>query len=178
MVTNNASYGTKVHTTNNHQNCGCVQTPLQSGNPRIQKRSGRGSSSRTGMSMQWSLCPGGQPLSLLNQGMAAMLTGVCRVPLASVLLLFELTRDYRIILPLMGAVGLSSWIASSSTKENKRAKNDLTLSPASSLVSVLQTNRSSQSLNVPGLAAVSTSNLKSFSSNQDDNGSLQNLTEK
>lgn len=45
-------------------------------------------------------------------GMAATLAGVCQVPLTSVLLLFELTRDYRIILPLMAAVGLSSWVAS------------------------------------------------------------------
>ena len=44
--------------------------------------------------------------------MAATLAGVCRVPLTSVLLLFELTQDYRIVLPLLGAVGLSSWIAS------------------------------------------------------------------
>jgi len=45
-------------------------------------------------------------------GMAATLAGVCKVPLTSVLLLFELTHDYRIVLPLLGAVGLSSWIAS------------------------------------------------------------------
>jgi hypothetical protein len=44
--------------------------------------------------------------------MAATLAGVCKVPLTSVLLLFELTQDYRIVLPLLGAVGLSSWIAS------------------------------------------------------------------
>ncbi|KAL6839843.1 hypothetical protein ACP4OV_029653 [Aristida adscensionis] len=44
-------------------------------------------------------------------GMAATLAGVCKVPLTSVLLLFELTQDYRIVLPLLGAVGLSSWIA-------------------------------------------------------------------
>jgi hypothetical protein len=116
--------------------------------------------------------------NFVQVGMAAMLAGVCQVPLTSVLLLFELTRDYRIILPLMGAVGLSSWIASSSTKKNKRAKNDLTLSPGSSLVSVLQTSQSSQILNVTGLAAGSTSDLKSSSGNQDDNGSLQNVTEK
>ena len=116
--------------------------------------------------------------NFVQVGMAAMLAGVCQVPLTSVLLLFELTRDYRIILPLMGAVGLSSWIASSSTKKNKRAKNDLTLSPGSSLVSVLQTSQSSQIPNVTDLAAVSTSNLKSSSGNQDDNGSLQNVTEK
>lgn len=45
-------------------------------------------------------------------GMAATLAGVCKVPLTSVLLLFELTQDYRIVLPLLGAVGVSSWIAS------------------------------------------------------------------
>lgn len=33
--------------------------------------------------------------------MAATLASVCSVPLTSVLLLFELTKDYRIILPLM-----------------------------------------------------------------------------
>ncbi|KAJ7258822.1 hypothetical protein O6H91_19G008700 [Diphasiastrum complanatum] len=55
-------------------------------------------------------------------GMAAMLAGVCQVPLTSVLLLFELTRDYRIILPLMAAVGLSSWIASSSSPAKKKGE--------------------------------------------------------
>ncbi|XP_058069417.1 chloride channel protein CLC-e isoform X2 [Magnolia sinica] len=55
-------------------------------------------------------------------GMAATLAGVCQVPLTSVLLLFELTQDYRIVLPLLGAVGLSSWIASSQTR-NKEARD-------------------------------------------------------
>ncbi|XP_021300700.1 chloride channel protein CLC-e [Herrania umbratica] len=45
-------------------------------------------------------------------GMAATLAGVCQVPLTAVLLLFELTQDYRIVLPLLGAVGFSSWITS------------------------------------------------------------------
>ena len=45
-------------------------------------------------------------------GMAATLAGVCQVPLTAVLLLFELTQDYRIVLPLLGAVGLSSWVTS------------------------------------------------------------------
>lgn len=48
--------------------------------------------------------------------MAATLAGVCQVPLTSVLLLFELTQDYRIVLPLLGAVGLSSWITSGQMK--------------------------------------------------------------
>ncbi|XP_074338987.1 chloride channel protein CLC-e isoform X2 [Apium graveolens] len=48
-------------------------------------------------------------------GMAATLAGVCQVPLTAVLLLFELTQDYRIVLPLLGAVGVSSWITSGYT---------------------------------------------------------------
>jgi H+/Cl- antiporter ClcA len=43
-------------------------------------------------------------------GMAAVLAASVRAPLTAILLLFELTRDYRIILPLMAAVGLSVWI--------------------------------------------------------------------
>ncbi|KAJ9704717.1 hypothetical protein PVL29_002988 [Vitis rotundifolia] len=49
-------------------------------------------------------------------GMAATLAGVCQVPLTAVLLLFELTQDYRIVLPLLGAVGLSSWTTSGQAK--------------------------------------------------------------
>lgn len=43
-------------------------------------------------------------------GMAAVLAGSARAPLTAVLLLFELTRDYRIVLPLMAAAGLSVWL--------------------------------------------------------------------
>jgi H+/Cl- antiporter ClcA len=43
-------------------------------------------------------------------GMAAVLAGSARAPLTAILLLFELTRDYRIVLPLMAAVGLSAWL--------------------------------------------------------------------
>ena len=42
-------------------------------------------------------------------GVAGMLAANCRVPLTSVLLLFELTRDYALILPTLAAVGLSFW---------------------------------------------------------------------
>ncbi|MCO5554939.1 hypothetical protein L7F22_008478 [Adiantum nelumboides] len=54
-------------------------------------------------------------------GMAATLAGVCQVPLTSVLLLFELTRDYRIIIPLMAAVGVSSWVASISVRRPQQS---------------------------------------------------------
>ncbi|KAH7439203.1 hypothetical protein KP509_04G050000 [Ceratopteris richardii] len=50
-------------------------------------------------------------------GMACFLASVCSVPLTSVLLLFELTKDYHILLPLMGAVGLAFWVAA---LENQR----------------------------------------------------------
>ena len=43
-------------------------------------------------------------------GMAAVLAGSVRAPLTSILLLFEMTRDYRIVLPLMAAVGLAVWL--------------------------------------------------------------------
>lgn len=45
---------------------------------------------------------------ILQVGMAATLASVCSVPLTSVLLLFELTKDYTILLPLL--VSLGSWI--------------------------------------------------------------------
>ncbi|KAI7992496.1 Chloride channel protein CLC-e, partial [Camellia lanceoleosa] len=53
-------------------------------------------------------------------GMAATLAGVCQVPLTAVLLLFELTQDYRRVLPLLEAVGLSSWITSGHTSRTER----------------------------------------------------------
>lgn len=43
-------------------------------------------------------------------GMAAVLAGSARAPLTAVLLMFEMTRDYRIVLPLMAAAGLSMWL--------------------------------------------------------------------
>ncbi len=43
-------------------------------------------------------------------GMAAVLAGSVRAPMTAILLLFELTQDYRIVLPLMAAVGLSAWM--------------------------------------------------------------------
>jgi H+/Cl- antiporter ClcA len=42
-------------------------------------------------------------------GMAAVLAGSVKAPLTAILLLFELTQNYLIILPLMAAVGVSVW---------------------------------------------------------------------
>ncbi|KAJ4811129.1 Chloride channel protein [Rhynchospora pubera] len=66
-----------------------------------------------------------QPQAYALVGMAATLASVCSVPLTSVLLLFELTKDYRILLPLMGAVGLAIWVPSV-TNWNKGGKRSRT----------------------------------------------------
>jgi len=42
-------------------------------------------------------------------GMAAVWAGTVRAPLTAILLLFEVTREYRLVLPLMAAVGVCSW---------------------------------------------------------------------
>ncbi|GAB4845834.1 hypothetical protein Ancab_024838 [Ancistrocladus abbreviatus] len=60
-----------------------------------------------------------QPQAYALVGMAATLASVCSVPLTSVLLLFELTKDYRILLPLMGAVGLAIWVPSVTNQGNE-----------------------------------------------------------
>jgi CIC family chloride channel protein len=44
-------------------------------------------------------------------GMAAVFTGAARAPITAVIILFELTGDYRIILPLMLAVVLSTLVS-------------------------------------------------------------------
>ncbi|HSB70029.1 MAG TPA: chloride channel protein [Candidatus Methylomirabilis sp.] len=44
-------------------------------------------------------------------GMAAVFAGAAQTPITSVLILFEMTGDYRIILPLMTAVGISSLVS-------------------------------------------------------------------
>ncbi|KAL0041460.1 hypothetical protein WJX79_004162 [Trebouxia sp. C0005] len=56
--------------------------------------------------------PVAAPQAYALVGVAAMLAANCQVPLTSVLLLFELTQDYSIILPTLAAVGISYWVAS------------------------------------------------------------------
>lgn len=68
-------------------------------------------------------------------GMAATLAGVCQVPLTAVLLLFELTQDYRILLPLLGAVGFSAWITSSDKTKERQLNSSETSINESILVS-------------------------------------------
>lgn len=65
-----------------------------------------------------------EPQAYALVGMAATLASVCSVPLTSVLLLFELTRDYRILLPLMGAVGLAIWVPSVANQGKETESSD------------------------------------------------------
>jgi CIC family chloride channel protein len=51
------------------------------------------------------------PAAFVMVGMAAVLAGAVHAPLTAILLLFEMTRDYRIILPLMFSVVISLLIS-------------------------------------------------------------------
>jgi H+/Cl- antiporter ClcA/CBS domain-containing protein len=66
-------------------------------------------------------------------GMAALLASSARAPLTAILLMFELTRDYRIVLPLMACVGLSIWLMEflqpKSPPENNLQKLGLNMQP-------------------------------------------------
>ncbi|XP_075494659.1 chloride channel protein CLC-f-like [Primulina tabacum] len=70
-----------------------------------------------------------EPQAYALVGMAATLASVCSVPLTSVLLLFELTKDYRILLPLMGAVGLAIWVPSVTAQPKQNEVSDTRRSP-------------------------------------------------
>jgi H+/Cl- antiporter ClcA len=54
--------------------------------------------------------PVAPPTAYAMVGMAAVLAASVRAPLTAILLMFELTGNYSIILPLMAAVGVSVWI--------------------------------------------------------------------
>jgi H+/Cl- antiporter ClcA/predicted transcriptional regulator len=56
-------------------------------------------------------------------GMAAVLAASVNAPLTAILLLFEMTRDYRIVLPLMAAVGLSVWLVEQFNRSPERGAN-------------------------------------------------------
>ena len=56
--------------------------------------------------------PVSAPQAYALVGVGAFLASACDIPLTGILLLFELTRDYLIIVPSLGAVGISYWISS------------------------------------------------------------------
>ncbi|GBD84176.1 H(+)/Cl(-) exchange transporter ClcA [bacterium BMS3Abin02] len=58
----------------------------------------------------WTLSPL-RPGPFAVVGMAAMFAAVARAPLTSILIVFEITQDYKLLLPLMLAVSLATLIA-------------------------------------------------------------------
>ncbi len=91
-------------------------------------------------------------------GMAAVLAGSVRAPLTSILLLFEMTRDYRIVLPLMAAVGLSAWVMERlrpTPPEEPRLQASLGLNAEKNLEQeILQQISVAEAMNQPGLILV------------------------
>lgn len=61
---------------------------------------------------------GVHPAAFALVGMAAVLAGAVHAPLTAVILLFEMTNDYRIILPLMFAVAVSLLISQRIQKDS------------------------------------------------------------
>ncbi|GAB4475698.1 MAG: chloride channel protein [Anaerolineales bacterium] len=63
-----------------------------------------------------------QPAAFALVGMAAVLAGAVHAPLTAILLLFEMTHDYRIILPLMFSVAVSLIVSQHLQKESVYSK--------------------------------------------------------
>lgn len=58
----------------------------------------------------------GDPRAYAVAGMAGMMAGVVRAPITAIMLVFELTNDYRFILPIMLVSVICIWIAERMTK--------------------------------------------------------------
>ncbi|HEX3695519.1 MAG TPA: chloride channel protein [Polyangia bacterium] len=69
-------------------------------------------------------------------GMGALFAAAARAPLTAVIIIFELTGEYRIILPLLSAVAVATWIANLITRDTiytlklRRRGIDLSRQPA------------------------------------------------
>jgi CIC family chloride channel protein len=64
------------------------------------------------------LFPGTPAAAFALVGMGGVLTAVVRAPITSVLLIFEITNDYHIILPIMLCVAISNLVANRLFKES------------------------------------------------------------
>jgi CIC family chloride channel protein len=60
---------------------------------------------------QLAVIPTGDPGAYALVGMGALFAGIIRAPMTSVFMIFELTQDYHIMVPLMVANMLSYWIS-------------------------------------------------------------------
>ncbi len=63
------------------------------------------------LAQQFAPFPVGPPGAYALVGMGALFAGVIRAPMTSVFMIFEITQDYQIIVPLMVANMLSLWIS-------------------------------------------------------------------
>ncbi len=59
-----------------------------------------------------------EPSAYALVGMGAVLAGAVRAPITAILLLFELTNDYRILLPMMFAVAVSVFVSENLQRES------------------------------------------------------------
>lgn len=59
---------------------------------------------------------GGSPSTYALVGMGAFFSAVCRVPITSIVIVFEMTRNFNIVLPLMICCVISSMVAESVSK--------------------------------------------------------------
>ena len=60
---------------------------------------------------QFAPIPTGDPGAYALVGMGTLFAGIIRAPMTSVFMIFELTQDYQILVPLMVANTLSFWIS-------------------------------------------------------------------
>jgi CIC family chloride channel protein len=60
---------------------------------------------------QFAPIPTGDPGAYALVGMGTLFAGIIRAPMTSVFMIFELTQDYHILVPLMVANMLSYWIS-------------------------------------------------------------------
>jgi len=87
-------------------------------------------------------------------GMAAVLAGTVRAPLTAVLLLFEMTRDYRIVLPLMAAVGLCVFIVEQiQPQQSKRMTSETDILQKIKIAEVMNSHPMSFRASMPVLQA-------------------------
>ncbi|HIK10566.1 MAG TPA: chloride channel protein [Oscillatoriaceae cyanobacterium M33_DOE_052] len=106
------------------------------------------------------------PAAYAMVGMAAVLAGSVKAPMTALLLLFEMTQNYEIILPLMVAVGASVWLVEQFNARksvqglnlqemgiNMQKQNDMDVLSAVSIAQVMHQSYLTLSAEMPVLEA-------------------------
>ncbi|MBM43670.1 MAG: hypothetical protein CMJ36_01465 [Phycisphaerae bacterium] len=72
-----------------------------------------------GLVLEWmGLLPHGHPAHVALVGMAAMLAGTTHAPLTAILIVYEMTQSYQVIMPLMFAAVISTIVARSINRDS------------------------------------------------------------